>query len=208
MRSSAVSLPKMPAAFSSPRSGAPLTTKSLRNADLGRLAATTRRSKAAPAATSERREQQLRAALATARQEAASARAAARVCAEALVQAERSNGAPGTATKTLLAAAKEADATRETQQASKDAQDKLRRRQKELREELQHLREVPSMYTTSPEDADESEPSIGVSESANFLAPLICQWQGDVHDLHSPTEALNCQLQLDLHSPWEALVHC
>ena len=27
----------MPAAFSSPRSGAPLTTKSLRNADLGRL---------------------------------------------------------------------------------------------------------------------------------------------------------------------------
>ena len=56
----------MPAAFSSPRSGAPLTTKSLRNADLGRLTATTRRSKATPAANSERREQQLRAALATA----------------------------------------------------------------------------------------------------------------------------------------------
>ena len=120
----------MPAAFSSPRSGAPLTTKSLRNADLGRLTATTRRSKATPSASSERREQQLRAALATARQEAASARAAARVCAEALVQAERSNGAPGTATKTLLAAAKEADATRATEQASKDAQDKLKRRQK------------------------------------------------------------------------------
>ena len=125
----------MPAAFSSPRSGAPLTTKSLRNADLGRLTATTRRSKATPSASSGA-EQQLRAALATARQEAASRAAAARVCAEALVQAERSNGAPGTATKTLLAAAKEADATRETQQASKDAQDKLKRRQKELREEL------------------------------------------------------------------------
>ena len=83
----------------------------------------------------------MRAALATARQEAASARAAARVCAEALVQAERSNGAPGTATKTLLAAAKEADATRETQQASKDAQDKLKRRQKELREELARARD-------------------------------------------------------------------
>ena len=113
----------------------------MRNADLGRLTATTRRSKATPSANSERREQQLRAALATARQEAASARAAARVCAEALVQAERSNGAPGTATKTLLAAAKEADATRETQQASKDAQDKLRRRQKELREELARARD-------------------------------------------------------------------
>ena len=51
----------MPAAFSSPRSGAPLTTKSLRNADLGRLTATTRRRTTTPTANSERREQQLRA---------------------------------------------------------------------------------------------------------------------------------------------------
>lgn len=117
-----------------------MTTKSLRNADLGRLTATTRRRTSTPASGAGEREQRLRTALATARQEAASARTAARICAEALVQAEQSHGTPGAATRTLLAAAQEADDKRATQQTSKDARNKLQRRQKELREELAHAK--------------------------------------------------------------------